>query len=159
SVSIVYGIGDSTGEATATEMATNINNMGLGITVQPVPIPVSLLITQLVDGQIGMYVLDFPATVTDPSLYLTAFGVTQEAAFQGYNNSVVRSLVLNQSSELNATLRLQMVNQIQYLMNKDVFEVWLYYPSVIGEGGNGDVGQFFRAWVHGFQFNGGRASL
>ena len=65
-----------------------------------------------------------------PNQYLTAFGVSQEAAFQGYNNTQIKSLVIQQSSELNATLRLQEVNQINYLMNKDVFEVWLYYPQL-----------------------------
>jgi ABC-type oligopeptide transport system substrate-binding subunit len=158
-VSIAYGIGDSIGQAAATEMATNINNMNLGITIQPTPIPGSLLIGQLVGGTIQMYVLEYPNPISDPSQYLTAFGVTQEAAFQGYNNSMVKSLVINQSSELNQTLRLQMVSQINYLMNKDVFEIWLYYPSVLGQGGNGGVGQIFRSWVHGFQYNTGRANL
>ena len=158
-VAIAYGIGDTTGQAAATEMATNINNMNLGITVQPTPLPGSLLIGQLVGGTIQMYVLEYPNPISDPNQYLTAFGVSQEAAFQGYNNSQIKSLVIQQSSELNSTLRLQEVNQINYLMNKDVFEVWLYYPSTLGEGGNGGVGQLFRSYVHGFQFNPGRANL
>jgi len=108
-----------------------------------------------------MYVLEFPNTVSDPDTFITAFGspTAQLGGFDSYNDSTIASLVLNQSSELNVTLRLQMINKIQYLMNQDVPYIWLYNPSIIGEGGNGGVGQFFASWVHGFQFNAGRRSL
>ena len=135
-------------------MATNINNLALGITIEPVPLPNSILIGQLVAGQIGMYILYFPNPVTDPDSYITAFGLSQEAAFQGYNNTVVKSLVVQQSAELNSAVRLRMINQIQYLMNKDVFEVWLYYPTVLGQSG-----QLFRTWVHGFSYNAGQPQI
>lgn len=158
-ISISYTIGDAVGQAVAEEMATNINNMNLGITVQPTPLPTSLLISQLVGGTIQMYVLEYPNPISDPNQYLTAFGISQEAAFQGYNNTMVKNLVLEQSSQLNSTLRMQEISEINYLMNKDVFEVWLYYPSTLGQGGNGGVGQIFRSWVHGFQYDSGRANL
>ncbi len=149
-LTMVYAIGDSTGQAVSTELATNINNMGLGITINVSPQPISQFLGGVVARTIPMFVLQYLDDYPETTDFLSAFGsaTSNVGFFVGYNDTHVTSLINQQASENNATLRAQLINQAEIAMNQDVPYIWLYYPSIFGE-----TGQMFRSWISGFQFN------
>ena len=149
-LTMVYAIGDSTGQAVSTELATNINNMGLGITINVSPEPISQFLGGVVARTIPMFVLQYFADYPETTDFLSAFGsaTSNVGFFVGYNDTQVTSLINQQAGENNATLRAQLINQAEVAMNLDIPYIWLYYPSIFGQ-----TGQMFRSWISGFQFN------
>jgi peptide/nickel transport system substrate-binding protein len=150
SLTMVYAIGDSTGQAVSTELATNINNMAVGITINVSPQPISQFLGGVVARTIPMFVLQYLADYPETTDFLSAFGsaTSNVGFFVGYNDTHVTSLINQQASENNATLRAHLINQAEIAMNQDVPYIWLYYPSIFGE-----TGQMSRSWISGFQFN------
>src|SRR5579862_337861 len=143
-LTMVYAIGDSTGQAVSTELATNINNMALGITINVSPEPISQFLGGVVARTIPMFVLQYLADYPETTDFLSAFGsaTSNVGFFVGYNDTHVTSLINQQASENNATLRAQLINQAEVAMNQDVPYIWLYYPAIFGE-----TGQMFRSWI------------
>jgi peptide/nickel transport system substrate-binding protein len=145
---LAYQIGDAAGQAISTQLANNINNMQLGVTINVSPQPVSTFIGALVAGQLAFGVLSFVPDYPDSPDYLAIVALPGNlASFVSYNNTVVVSKLDQALGETNQTLRAQLLQQVQILINQDVAYIWFYYPSVFGE-----TGQVFRTWVHGFQF-------
>jgi peptide/nickel transport system substrate-binding protein len=149
SVSIVYAIGDTVGQAEATELATNINNMNLGITINVIPQTENQYVSGIVGGFTPMEAISFSLDYADATDYLSSFSSALDIGlFVSYNNTAYLNLVNEQAATTNATLRLQLISQAELLLNQDVGYVFLYYPSVFGE-----TGQMFRSWISGFVFN------
>ncbi|HZW58445.1 MAG TPA: ABC transporter substrate-binding protein [Nitrososphaerales archaeon] len=155
-LTMVYAIGDSTGQAVSTALANTINNMQQGITIQVAPEPIGQFLGGVVAKTIPMFVLQYLADYPETTDFLSAFGsaTSNVGFFVGYNDTHVTSLINQQASESNATLRAQLINQAEIAMNQDVPYVWLYYPSIFGE-----TGQMFRSYVSGFQFNAAYSGL
>ena len=155
-ITMVYAIGDSTGQAVSTELATNINNMNLGINIVVSPEPIGEFLSNVVARSIPMFVLQYLADYPETTDFLSAFGsaTSNVGFFVGYNDTHVTSLINQQAAETNPALRAQLINQAEIAMNQDVPYIWLYYPSVFGE-----TGQMFRSWITGFQFNAAYSGL
>jgi peptide/nickel transport system substrate-binding protein len=149
-LTMVYAIGDSTGQAVSTELATNINNMALGITINVAPEPIGVFLGGVVARTIPIFVLQYLADYPETTDFLSAFGsaTSNVGFFVGYNDTHVTSLINQQASETNPATRTTLINQAEIAMNQDVPYIWLYYPSIFGE-----TGQMFRSYVSGFAFN------
>ena len=155
-ITLVYAIGDSTGQAVSTLLATNINNMNLGINIVVSPEPIGEFLSNVVARTIPMFVLQYLADYPETTDFLSAFGsaTSNVGFFVGYNDTHVTSLINQQAAETNPTVRAQLINQAEIAMNQDVPYIWLYYPSVFGQ-----TGQMFRSWITGFQFNAAYSGL
>jgi peptide/nickel transport system substrate-binding protein len=149
-LTIAYAIGDSTGEDVSTELATNINNLGLGITIEVSPVPISQLLSGVVARTYPLFVLQYLDDYPETTDFLQAFGsaTANVGFFVGYNDTNVVSLINQQAAATNSTTRASLINQAEVAMNQDVPYIWLYYPTVFGY-----TGQMMRSWIHGFQFN------
>jgi peptide/nickel transport system substrate-binding protein len=149
-LTIAYAIGDSTGQAAATELATNINNLGLGITIQVSPVPISQLLAGVVARTYPMFVLEYLDDYPETTDFLQAFGSASANVgfFVGYNDTNVVNLINQQATETNPITRAQLIDQAEVAMNQDIPYIWLFYPTVFGYSG-----QMMRTWIHGFQFN------
>jgi peptide/nickel transport system substrate-binding protein len=148
-ISMVYAIGDSTGEAISSELATNINNMALGITIQVVPQTESEYVSGIVGGQTPMEAISFSLDYPDATDYLASFSSSLDIGlFVSYNNTAYLDLVNQQAGETNSTLRQILISRAATLLNQDVAYTFLFYPTVFGQ-----TGQMMRSWLHGFVFN------
>jgi peptide/nickel transport system substrate-binding protein len=148
-LSMVYVIGDSTGQALTTELATNINNMQLGITINVVPQTESQYVAGIVGGTTPMEAIEFNLDYPDATDYLASFSSSLDIGlFVSYNNTQYLDLVNQQAGATNSTLRQILISRAELVLNQDVGYAFLYYPSVFGE-----TGQMFRSWISGFVFN------
>jgi peptide/nickel transport system substrate-binding protein len=155
-ITMVYAIGDSTGQAVSTALANTINNMQLGITIQVTPEPIGEFLGGVVARTIPMFVLQYLADYPETTDFLSAFGsaTSNVGFFVGYNDTAVTNLINEQAAQDNPSLRAQQINQAEIAMNQDVPYIWLYYPSIFGE-----TGQMFRSYITGFQFNAAYSGL
>jgi peptide/nickel transport system substrate-binding protein len=155
-ITMVYAIGDSTGQAVSTALANTINNMQLGITIQVAPEPIGQFLGGVVARTIPMFVLQYFADYPETTDFLSAFGsaTSNVGFFVGYNDTAVTNLINEQAAQTNPTLRAQQINQAEIAMNQDIPYIWLYYPTIFGE-----TGQMFRSYISGFQFNAAYSGL
>ena len=149
-ITFIYMTGDNVGQAVATEISTNINNMNLGITINAVAQSAQQEVGAVVAGTASLFWLQFSAGTPAAIDMIIAFGTgnTNIGAFIHYNNTAVNNLVLQAASSMDPKMTTQFASQAISLMNQGAEYIWVYYPTTLGQSG-----QIFSSSVKGFQEN------
>jgi peptide/nickel transport system substrate-binding protein len=143
-VSVLYDITDSSREAAATLIATTINSFSneTGLTATPVGLSEPQMHTERRTHTANLFFASWTVDYVDPDDFLVPFASASGGfytAFTSYNNSEVNTLVSEQAKTLNATLRQQMISQIDHLVNNDWEYLWIH---------NGGTYTISQSWLH-----------
>ena len=138
SITLVYGTGDTVDESIMNELAGTIDNISatynMGLTVSVEPLPTGQMLTEAfsVPGHLYMYALgwidDYP-WVTDFTGNMLAYPGTYPGA-DGWNIAQMNSLFLKSVSDSSANNLPALVsdsNAMNSLSNKMVMYLWTYY--------------------------------
>jgi hypothetical protein len=93
-----------------------------------------------------MFYLGWAPDYADPDDYCNPFLLTGGVFTYrtGYSNATIHDLVMQASSELNATLRSEMYSEITWLTHNDTPYLWLYQLNNF---------HVERSWIQGYYFN------
>ncbi len=156
SFSLVYAQGDTVDQAILTQIAQTINNVSatfnMGLTVSTTPLPCGQMTTEAFSGQVYGWAescfgwfddypwsLDFLGPILSPGGIYTAPGGWNLAQMGVYWQAAqAASAAGNLAGVVTAT------NQMSALGNKDVSDIWTFYP---------DIYMVMTSNVQGFYFN------
>jgi len=143
SVEFEYIIGYTSDEAAATLLATTINSMSsdTGLSATVVGIAGPQLHAMRHHHRLQAFFLAWYVDYPDPDDFLEPYGYSGGyfPPTMAYNDPNASQLVLEQSSIINPTQRLQMISQIQHLVNNDYAYIWMSYGAAYS---------LSRSWVH-----------
>jgi hypothetical protein len=156
-----YPSGDTVDGDIMTQIATIINNVSstynMGLTVSVVPMPEGLMFTEAFSDHLYFsfsgFVQDYPWAGDFVTGMLGGGG--QLTVFYGWNYSsmhtLYESITQNQITGDNAAL-LRNVNTLMQVWNKEVLEVWTFYPLTVNGGGSSVIAPF-TSNVQGYYYN------
>lgn len=137
---ISYDTGDDVAESVMEQIATTINNISstynMGLTVSVVPIPGSLLFTEISSTPANLYFCS--ETYTDDYPWVLDFAISFFAPTspltvpEGWNLSSMDEpwqASVNASATGNIPAILQANNQMNYIANQAVMYLWTFYPD------------------------------
>jgi ABC-type transport system substrate-binding protein len=136
-VQLTYYSGDTVDQAILIQIATAINNVSqtynMGLTVSVVPIPIGQMVTLALSDNLFMFALqttadypwvnDFLAILYSSALIDTAVGLNYTILASLYNQAVTATSVGN------ITGVIQVSNTMNALANHDVLYLWTFYPE------------------------------
>jgi len=155
-VSLVYATGDTVDSAIYTSLAAAINNISstynMGLTVTVLPVPLGQMTTEAFSGQVyswaeapfGWYddypwATDFLGPILSPGGIYTAPGGWNLTQMQTYWNQAEAGTATG-----NATEVAQAANSMSVLANQEVMDIWTFYPAIV---------TVLTSNIHGFYFN------
>ena len=156
SFSLVYAEGDTVDQALLGQIAETLNNISLtynmGLTVSTTPLPCGQMTSEAFSGQVYGWAescfgwfddypwsLDFLGPILSPGGIYTSPGGWNLAQMGTYwNEAQAASAAGNNAGVVAAT------NKMAALGNKDVSDIWTFYP---------DIYMVMTSNVHGFYFN------
>ena len=155
-VSLVYATGDTVDSAIYTSLASAINNVSstynMGLTVTVLPVPLGQMTTEAFSGQVyswaeapfGWYddypwATDFLAEFLSPGGIYTAPGGWNLTQMQTYWNQAEAGTATGNSTEVA-----QAANAMSVLANQEVMDIWTFYPAIV---------TVITSNIHGFYFN------
>jgi ABC-type transport system substrate-binding protein len=151
-IQMTYYTGDSVDQALLVQIATAINNVSstynMGLTVSVVPVPIGQMITLALSDNLYMFALqttadypwvnDFLAILYSSALIDTAVGLNFSQFTTLYNQAVAAT------STGNITGVISVSNQMNEIANQEVFYLWTIYPETIN---------VFTSNIKGFFYN------
>lgn len=161
SITAYYPSGDTVDGDIMEQMATVVNNVSstynMGLTVDVVPEPEGQMFTYAFSDHLQLswsgYVDDYPWAGDFIGGELGGGG--QQPAFYGWNYTGLHNLFIqvlaDQASGNNTALVLD-INSAALLMNKEVLQLWTFYPLTVNGGGSSVIAPF-TSNVQGFFYN------
>ena len=126
-VSALYPGGEGFSEEMLTLLASNVNSLDTGFVISVVPLSGPQFLSAFF-GQTAQIARTLWGPVPpDPGFYIPQYGDGNSgilATRLGYNDSRVTALDQQQATQVNATLRAQLVAQAAQLINEDAYYVW-----------------------------------
>ncbi len=156
SVSLIYATGDTVDQSILNQIAGTINNVSttynMGLTVNVTPLPCGQMTTEAFSGQVYAWAescfgwfddypwsLDFLGPILSPGGIYTGPGGWNLAQMGTYwNEAQAASAIGNDSGVVSAT------NSMAALANRDVSDIWTFYP---------DIYMVMTSNIQGFYFN------
>ena len=156
SVSLIYATGDTVDQSILNQIAGTINNVSttynMGLTVNVTPLPCGQMTTEAFSGQVYAWAescfgwfddypwsLDFLGPILSPGGIYTGPGGWNLAQMGTYwNEAQAASAIGNDSGVVSAT------NSMATLANRDVSDIWTFYP---------DIYMVMTSNIQGFYFN------
>ena len=151
-IQLTYYTGDTVDQAILIQIATAVNNVSstynMGLTVSVVPVPFGQMITLALSDNLYMFALqttadypwvnDFLAILYSSALIDTAVGLNVTILTSLYNQAVTATSVGN------ITGVIQVSNVMNTIANQDVLYLWTFYPESLN---------IFTSNVQGFFYN------
>src|SRR3990170_3393354 len=145
---ILYNEGNTVRQTAATMMADCITNMGNArVHVSTLGVPWATYLGALIGNQWTIGTIGWGADYADAHNFAQPFmdGRTGAfAAYTGYNNATVNSLIDQGVTETNPTVRAQIYAEIQQAAYNDLPGIFLYQPTVF---------EVHRSWIQGWYHN------
>jgi len=156
-----YPSGDTVDGTIMQEIASAINNVSstynMGLTVVIVPEPEGQMFTQAFSDHLYFswsgFVQDYPWAGDFITGELGGGG--QQTVFYGWNYSSMHALYEEVSQDQvtgNNTALVSHINALMGLWNKEVLQIWTFYPLTANGGGTSVIAPF-TSNVHGFYYN------
>jgi len=156
-----YPSGDTVDGDIMEQIATAVNNVSstynMGLTVDVVPQPEGQMFTYAFSDHLEFswsgYVNDYPWAGDFIGGELGGGG--QQPAFYGWNYTGLHSLysqVLQDQASGNNTALISDINAAALLMNKEVLQIWTFYPLTVNGGGSSVIAPF-TSNVQGYYYN------
>ncbi len=151
-IQLTYYTGDTVDQAVLIQIATAVNNVSstynMGLTVSVVPVPIGQMITLALSDNLFMFALqttadypwvnDFLAILYSSALIDTAVGLNLTILASLYNQAITATSVGN------ITGVIQVSNVMNTIANYDVLYLWTFYPESLN---------IFTSNVKGFFYN------
>jgi peptide/nickel transport system substrate-binding protein len=147
-VAFMFNTGNAYREAACTYMKAALESLGsqFHATINALDWPTYLANLRKSPSPFPLFYLGWAPDYADPDDYANPFLLTGGtfAYRTGYSNATIDALVMQASSELDTTLRLDLYRQISWLVYNDTPYIWLYQSNNF---------HVERSWVTGYIYN------
>jgi peptide/nickel transport system substrate-binding protein len=146
-LTLYYNTGNLAREKASLLIASAINGLNVGLTIQVVPLDWPAFLAKQRARALPFFVVGWAPDYVDPDDYVIPFGHSEKGTFpltMSYKNAEVDALIEAQAKEVDPAKRQAMLDQIVTKINDDCAYIWLEQDL---------AAPCMRTWVQGWFYN------